>query len=99
MLSTSARANRLFAVGRYVGGLAPGVAEGDLRDQFYPFGEIRSIRVRPCRSCMRGQRSGQPPECHADASRRVAAWDCRRGRKFSDLGPASLVPPLALSKC
>lgn len=31
---------------RYVGGLAGGVVEGDLRDQFYPFGEIRSIRAR-----------------------------------------------------
>jgi len=52
----SARARRrVSAVGRYVGGLAPGVAEGDLRDQFYPFGEIRSIRVRPCRSCVRGR--------------------------------------------
>ncbi len=46
-------ADRVLCMCRYVGGLAPGVAEGDLRDQFYPFGEIRSIRVRlrcPCLS-------------------------------------------------
>ena len=37
---------------RYVGGLAAGVVEGDLRDQFYPFGEIRSIRVRLWFACV-----------------------------------------------
>lgn len=29
----------------YVGGIAPEVQESDLRDYFYPYGEITSIKV------------------------------------------------------
>lgn len=35
----------------YVGGLETGVKEKDLRDKFYVYGEIRSIRVVPKQSC------------------------------------------------
>ena len=31
----------------YVGGIAPEVQESDLRDYFYPYGEITSIKVAP----------------------------------------------------
>lgn len=35
----------------YVGGLDSGIKERDVRDQFYVFGEIRSIRMVPKQSC------------------------------------------------
>lgn len=35
----------------YVGGLPPGVSEKEVRDKFYVFGEIRSIRMAPRQSC------------------------------------------------
>lgn len=35
----------------YLGGLEAGVKEKDVRDQFYIFGEIRSIRMVPKQSC------------------------------------------------
>jgi pre-mRNA-splicing factor RBM22/SLT11 len=35
----------------YVGGLAPGVTDKDVRDQFYIYGEIRSVKVVPKQSC------------------------------------------------
>jgi len=35
----------------YLGGLPPGAKEKDIRNQFYVFGEIRSIRMAPKQSC------------------------------------------------
>ncbi|KAK9839921.1 hypothetical protein WJX74_000404 [Apatococcus lobatus] len=35
----------------YVGSLTPGITDADLRDAFYPFGEIASIRVLEKRHC------------------------------------------------
>ncbi|KAK9864507.1 hypothetical protein WJX84_009809 [Apatococcus fuscideae] len=35
----------------YVGSLTPGITEADLRDAFYPFGEVASIRVLERRHC------------------------------------------------
>eukprot|EP00443_Scrippsiella_acuminata_P048597 CAMPEP_0115184702 /NCGR_PEP_ID=MMETSP0270-20121206/9097_1 /TAXON_ID=71861 /ORGANISM="Scrippsiella trochoidea, Strain CCMP3099" /LENGTH=365 /DNA_ID=CAMNT_0002597793 /DNA_START=78 /DNA_END=1175 /DNA_ORIENTATION=- len=35
----------------YLGGLEPGVKERDVRDKFYVFGEIRSIRMVPRQCC------------------------------------------------
>ena len=35
----------------YVGGIAPEVQESDLRDYFYPYGEITSIKVRESSGC------------------------------------------------
>eukprot|EP00747_Dinoflagellata_sp_TGD_P163902 gnl/TRDRNA2_/TRDRNA2_183112_c0_seq1.p1 gnl/TRDRNA2_/TRDRNA2_183112_c0~~gnl/TRDRNA2_/TRDRNA2_183112_c0_seq1.p1 ORF type:complete len:387 (+),score=86.39 gnl/TRDRNA2_/TRDRNA2_183112_c0_seq1:27-1163(+) len=35
----------------YLGGLEAGVTEKDVRDQFYVFGEIRSIKIVPKQSC------------------------------------------------
>eukprot|EP00918_Siedleckia_nematoides_P105460 GHVU01230317.1.p1 GENE.GHVU01230317.1~~GHVU01230317.1.p1 ORF type:complete len:375 (-),score=40.54 GHVU01230317.1:1259-2356(-) len=35
----------------YVGALPPDVTEANVRDQFYPFGEIRSIKMIPRQSC------------------------------------------------
>merc|ERR1719436_531269 len=35
----------------YIGGLVPGVTDKDIRDKFYVFGEIRSIKVVPKQSC------------------------------------------------
>lgn len=35
----------------YIGGLEPGVKERDVRDQFYVYGEIRSIRMVPKQCC------------------------------------------------
>jgi len=35
----------------YLGSLEPGVTEKDIRDQFYVFGEIRSIRMAPKQAC------------------------------------------------
>ena len=32
----------------YVGGIAPEVQESDLKDYFYPYGEITSIKVSDC---------------------------------------------------
>ena len=32
---------------RYVGGLVPDVEDSELRDKFYSFGEISSIKARP----------------------------------------------------
>lgn len=35
----------------YVGGIGPGISEGDLRDVFYPYGELKSIRKIENRKC------------------------------------------------
>ena len=35
----------------FVGGLTPEITEDDLRDAFYPYGELRSVRKVDARSC------------------------------------------------
>ena len=36
---------------RYIGGLVPDISEQDLRDEFYSFGEIASVRVVSAKMC------------------------------------------------